>query len=226
MTVCVTRPPAVDRLYFWALQVSFGDRGAGHIGLQWVTDPARPAVNWGGYGAGGRELDGSQSALPSPDGNPNTRDFAWKAGVPYRLRVYPAPPRPERPFERASPGVPAWRGSVTDLSSGVETVIRDLYCAADALRDPIVWSEVFARCDHPSTEVRWSDPYAQTAGAAVIRPTAVGVNYQRRADGGCDNTDSRVEGPDLVQVTNVTRTTPQGTRLSLRLGTSPPEWRE
>jgi hypothetical protein len=204
VTLTVTQPPVIDRLYFWALQVSFGDRGAGHIGLQWVTNPARAAVNWGGYGQGGRELDGSQSALPSRDGNPNTRDFPWQAAVPYRLRVY-----------AVSPGGPGWRGSVTDLSTKTETVIRDLYCPADGLRDPIVWAEVFARCDDPLTEVRWSDPYVATVSGEVVRPRSVGVNYQRREDGGCDNTDSRVDGAAVVQVTNVTRTTPQGARLPL-----------
>ena len=49
----VLTPPAVEKLYFWALQVNFvsatgGDRGGAHTGLQY--HPAYPdggAVNWG-----------------------------------------------------------------------------------------------------------------------------------------------------------------------------------
>ena len=80
----VTEPPTVPALYFWALQVSFEDRGraagGAHLGLQWYPPhPGSTAVNWGGYAPDGRELDGSNSLLPSATGNPNTRDFALAA---------------------------------------------------------------------------------------------------------------------------------------------------
>ena len=47
----------------------------------------------------------------------NTRDLAWSAGVPYRLRIRRAT---ERRGGRggASDGLVAWRGEVTDLSTG------------------------------------------------------------------------------------------------------------
>lgn len=53
----VVVPPAVDSLYFWALQVDFIDgpvhRGGGHTGLQWYGRfPGSTAVNWGGYASG------------------------------------------------------------------------------------------------------------------------------------------------------------------------------
>ena len=84
----VRSPPEVLALYFWALQASFTDRGrhggAGHLGLQWYpAHPGSTAVNWGGYGPDGRELDGSASTLPSATGNPNTRDYAWSPATPY-----------------------------------------------------------------------------------------------------------------------------------------------
>ena len=52
-----------------------------------------------------------------------------------------------------------------------------------------------------------------TAGRSV--PTAVVTNYQRREDGGCDNTSSWVDDGRLVQRTCTERRTPQGTRLAL-----------
>ena len=54
-----------------------------------------------GRDAGGGELDGSASALPSAQDNPNTRDLAWRAATPYRLRI-----------ERGD-GPGTWRGLVT-----------------------------------------------------------------------------------------------------------------
>ena len=42
------------------------------------------------------------------------------------------------------------------MALGQTTVVRDLLVDADGLASPLVWSEVFAACDDPSTEVRWS----------------------------------------------------------------------
>ena len=150
----IVEPPTVPALYFWALQVGFagprGDGGGAHLGLQWFDrHPGSTAVNWGGYRSGGGELDGSVSDLPSTAGNVNTRDYGWQPGRRYRLRV-------ERAGEGPG-GTTAWRGSVTDLHTGVATVVRDLWAAGDHLVSPMVWSEVFAACDDPSTSVAWSD---------------------------------------------------------------------
>lgn len=201
-TLRIVTPPAVDRLYFWALQASFtgpGGRheGAGHLGLQWYRPhPGATAVNWGGYSASGTELTGTDSVLPSATGNPNTRDFAWSPGPAYRLRI-----------SYAAPG--AWRGEVTDLVTGEVTHVRDLLCGGDRLAAPCVWSEVFADCDDPPTVVRWSD---LTPGPRTVR-----VTYQSHADGGCDNTTTRPDGPAaVVQVTNTSREVLDGTLLPWR----------
>jgi len=93
----------------------------------------------------------SHSALLSALGNPHTRDLAWSPGTPYRLTIEPSPDGPPA-------GLAAWRGSVTDLSTGTRTVVRDLYPMGDRILGVTMWSEVFARCDHPSVAVRWSDP--------------------------------------------------------------------
>jgi hypothetical protein len=197
-------PPAVDRLYFWALQVSFLDggssRGAAHIGPQWNRNhPRSRAVNWGGYAAEGGLLAGSASPLPSAPADPNTRDYGWEPGQPYRLRVSPSPAGPGR-----------WRGEVTDLRSGRAAHVRDLEVAADRLASPLVWSEVFARCEHPSVTVRWSGLEARTASGRIVEPRRQAVSYEQRAAGGCDNTTVAPDDVGVLQVTNVRRSVPHG----------------
>ena len=204
--------PSVPALSFWALQASFHDRGraagAGHLGLQWHSGhPGSTAVNWGGYGAGGGELDGSASALPSAMGNVNTRDFHWDAGVAYRLRISRAGEGPG--------GRRAWRGEVTDLESGDTTVVRDLYADGTELGDAIVWSEVFARCDDPSARVRWSGLTLEDDQGGRTAASRLQVNYQALSDGGCVTTDSSADGVGVVQATGTTRRTPQGAVLDL-----------
>lgn len=210
----VVEAPVVPALHFWALQVSVagprGDGGGAHLGLQWFDrHPGSTAVNWGGYRAGGGELDGSASALPSAPGNVNTRDFDWSSGRRYRLRVEHAGPAPG--------GATAWRGSVTDLATGETTVVRDLWAPGDQLVSPMVWSEVFARCDDPPSAVAWSDLTVEDAAGVRNSVRRVRVNYQRVADGGCVTTNSEVdaEGPAFVQRTGAVRTTSQDATLTI-----------
>lgn len=203
----VVTPPAVDSLYFWALQVSFldgdDDRGGAHTGLQWNRNhPGMGAVNWGGYAPGGGLLRGSDSELPSRPNDPNTRDYPWQPGRRYRLRVSPSPGRPG-----------SWQGEVTDLATGDASVVRHLDAGGDRLASPVVWSEVFARCDDPPVAVRWSGLEARTATGAVVTPRGLSVNYQARAAGGCDNTTVQVDGTGVVQTTNTARTVAAGTVL-------------
>lgn len=213
----VVVPPTVPQLYFWALQAGFHDGrravGAGHTGLQWLpTGSPQPAVNWGGYHAGGGELGGSRSGLPSLDGNPNTRLFPWQPGRQYELwvRRVPSSPGPD--------GMHAWRASVCDVSSGEQTVIRDLHVPGRYLADPVVWSEVFARCDDPTVTVRWSGLRAITVTGRLVVPEAVAVTYQARSQGGCDNTTVRVDGDGIAQDTNAARTVADGSVLPLGPG--------
>jgi len=212
-TLEILVPPVVDRLYFWALQVSFASnrrlQGGAHLGLQWNPKfPGKTAVNWGGYGTGGggtRILKGTPSRLPSARGDRNTRDFDWGFGRRYRLRVFPSPDLPSEGF--------AWRGTVTDLESGEETTVRDLYAGGSHLMSPMVWTEAFARCEQPSVTVRWSDLSALSAEGEDLRPQRVRINYQSRADGGCDNTTVSVDELGVLQVTGVQRQVPQGAIL-------------
>ncbi|MGH9138793.1 MAG: hypothetical protein ACRD0G_17410 [Acidimicrobiales bacterium] len=195
LTVLVA--PTVASLYFWALQASFVDpgpggrrHGAGHVGLQWhPRHPANTAVNWGGYAAGGGELPGSESPLPSARGNPNTRDFRWEQGRTYRLSI-----------RRGDDG---WDGLIDGEA------VRTLYAPGDALTGVVVWSEVFARCDDPTTVVRWSGFGGRTATGEQVGPTAVAVNYQSWAEGGCTNTTADVDPEGILQKSNAVRTVRQ-----------------
>ena len=223
----VVEPPTVDRLYFWALQADFADgagrsTGGAHLGLQWHPEyPGSTAVNWGGYDARGGILHGSGSALPSSLGNPHTHDFPWQPHRPYRLAITRAtsstgPGGAGGPDPQPLPdGRTAWVGSVTDLETGRTTVVRELYPAGDRIAGVVMWSEVFARCDHPSAAVRWSSPQARTLDGFVVEPAAVLLNYQIPADGGCSNTSSFADGTGVVQRTNTERTHQTGTRLGL-----------
>lgn len=207
-TLVVIDPPTVPDLYFWALQASFADasgrvHGGAHLGLQWYPPhPGSTAVNWGGYRDGGGELDGTSSALPSATGNPNTRDFPWRARTPYRLVI-----------RRVGAGG-AWSGRVADVVAGVETEVRQLACPGDRLVVPMVWSEVFAACDAPSSAVRWSDCSAVHADGTVRAVSRVRTSYQTVTDGGCADTDAStaIDG-GFVQRTATPRRTGAGELL-------------
>lgn len=212
----VVTPPSVPELDFWALQVSFHDRGrdrgAGHLGLQWHRGhPGGTAVNWGGYDQYGNELNGSESSLPSALYNVNTRDYGWLPHRPYRLRVRLVPDSPGVPH-----GFRAWRGEVTDLVTGEATVVRELWNPGDRLAGPLVWTENFADCDDAGSAVRWSGLELTDVAGDVHEVGSVRVNYQSLDQGGCAATDSSIEDGAVVQRTSTARITEQGAVLRLR----------
>ena len=219
----VLRPPQVKKLYFWALQANFTDQhgrngGGAHFGLQYHPEyPGSTAVNWGGYGSGGGELEGSAAALAGSLGNPHTRDFAWQPQRRYRFRIELAPPA-----DQPRDGRTAWQGTVTDVSTATATLVRMLYTRGDRLVDPIVWSEVFAHCEHPEVEVRWSGFEATDFNGDSHRPDTIRLNYQAPEQGGCANTDSAPgSAGSILQRTNVRRDHAQGSRISLAEGPNP-----
>lgn len=168
----VVQPPTVAALYFWALQTSFLDAagqsyGAAHTGLQWnPRHSGGRAVNWGGYAQAADVtsiLEGSDSPLPGIPGDRNTRTFAWRGGVPYRFTIHR--------------GTVGWASTVTDLVTGSEVTVRELYAGGDRLGGFVMWSELFCRGDDPPTTVRWSEPEARTASGVIVRPEHLQVTF-------------------------------------------------
>lgn len=201
VTVEVVEPPAVARLYFWALQASFQPGGGGaHTGLQWNPRHATGrAVNWGGYGWDGSILKGTESSIPSSVADPNTRTWLWEDARPYRLRIRPG----------SSSGW--WRADVTDLETGERTPIRELEGGGDHLGGLMVWSEVFARCDDEPVRVRWSDPSVIDRAGDRHAVERYRVAYQAFGRGGCTNTQVEPGPGHVDQVTATSRTVPAGT---------------
>ena len=203
----VVKQPEADRLYFWAMQASFLDDrrsfGAGHIGLQWnPRHPQSQAVNWGGYADIAdvqSVLTGTPSSLPSTPNDPNTRDYPWREGARYRVRI-----------AKSDIG---WRGEISDLDRGDTTLIRDLEAPGDRLGGFVVWSEVFAACDHPSAIVEWSDLSVTTADGELRRPASVRLTFP--SDGDCPNTDVRLTARGIRQMTNTPRTARDGQVLPM-----------
>ncbi len=163
-------------------------------------------MNWGGYQAqsrGGAVLEGSASSLPSQPNDPNTRDYRWAPGRPYRLTISPG----------ALPGW--WRGTVEDLERGEQTVIRELDGGGDRLTSPMVWIESFAPCDAASVTALWRDLHLASPAGDWEEVTAVSVNYQAYAAGGCTNTNATSGSDHFAQTTNTARRNPTGTTLRL-----------
>jgi len=198
-------PPVVPRLYFWALQVDFSSanriHGSAHLGLQWNRHHrGSTAINWGGYHPDGSLLSGSESLLPAIGHDRNTVGFPWAAGHRYTLRIASG--------GNAPGGGHSWAGSIIDLDSGEATKVRDLHAPGGYLLRPVVWSEVFARCEQPTVAVRWSGLSAVTADGTVVRPAGVLVGYQGEEAGGCSNTTAGVDELGVLQITNAVRRVP------------------
>lgn len=210
-TLTVPKLPTTSDLYFFALQASFMEggvaRGGAHVGLQWnARHPGSTAVNWGGYesqATGGAVLGGTESPLPSRPNDPNTRDYPWRAGVPYELRIEPG-------RETGS-----WLGSVTDLDRMETTPIRELMAGGSTLGSPLVWCEVFARCDAPSVTATWHGLAARDPGGGWHEVRTVSTRYQDYAAGGCTNTSSATDGARFIQSTATPRQVAAFETLSL-----------
>ena len=209
----VLKPPEVDRLAFFAIQASFWSpgrhEGGAHTGIQW--NPRHPrylAVNWGGYDRGGAILPGTESSLPSTPLDPNTRDFAWEPRARYRLTIGPRTPGAQGPSR--------WPARIEGLDTGEDVVVRHLLCEGDHLRSPIVWSELFTRCDDPPIEVRWSEPSALSLDGEPVSVDRGRVTYQAYDAGGCTNTTVEPDRVGIVQRSGCERRTAQDTLVGWR----------
>lgn len=208
VTLEVLRQPSVSKLYFWALQASFVDAagtsyGAAHTGLQWnPRHPYHRAVNWGGYGQPsdvGSVLPGTDSPLPCEIGDPNTRDYLWQEGLPYRFTI-----------RRGDVG---WAADVA-LGDSAPVTIRELFAGGDRLSGFVVWSELFCRGSDPSTVVRWSDPSLVLASGRRVPVPAMTATFQGGPEWRRQN--SWFDGMGVCQATGVTRTTRNRTVLPTR----------
>jgi hypothetical protein len=202
----VLQEPATDRTYFWALQATFADGrrsyGAAHLGIQWYPRfRDGRAANWGGYAAPPDQgvFDGTPPALPGFADDPNTRAYAWRPGVVYEFRI--------------RRGVQGWAGEVADTTTGERVVLRELLAGGDRLRDVVVWAEVFAPCEAPTTEVRWIEPRAVTLAGAERRPARVRLSLP--GDGNCPNSDVVVDDVGIRQLTGVVRQARDGDVLAV-----------
>ena len=206
----VLKPPEVSRLAFFAIQASFWSpgrhEGGAHTGIQWnPRHPRNLAVNWGGYYRGGAILPGTDSPLPSTPLDPNTRDFAWMPGARYRLTIGPGMP--------GAGGPSRWPARIEGLDTGEDVVVRYLLCDGDHLRSPVVWSELFTRCDDPPIEVRWSEPSAVGLEGEPVPVDRGRVTYQAYDAGGCTNTTVESDRAGVVQRSGCERMTAQDTFL-------------
>ena len=209
----VLKPPEVSRLAFFAIQASFWSparhEGGAHTGIQWnPRHPRNLAVNWGGYDHGGAILPGTESSLPSTPHDPNTRDFAWTPGARYRLSIGPLSP--------GSGGPGRWPARIEGLDTGEDVVVRHLLCDGDHLRSPLVWSELFTRCDDPPIEVRWSEPSALSLDGEPVPVDRGRVTYQAYDAGGCTNTTVESDRVGIVQRSGCERMTAHDTFLGWR----------
>ncbi|MYF84762.1 MAG: ABC transporter ATP-binding protein [Acidimicrobiia bacterium] len=209
----VLKPPEVSRLAFFALQASFWTpgrhQGGAHTGIQWnPRHPRNLAVNWGGYDRDGAILPGTESSLPSAPLDPNTRDFAWEPGARYRLPIGPCTPGDQAPSR--------WPARIEGLDTGEDVVVRYLLCEGDHLRSPIVWSELFTRCDDPPIEVRWSRPSAFGLDGEPVPVDRGRVTYQAYDAGGCTNTTVEPDGVGIVQRSGCERRTAHDTLVGWR----------
>lgn len=194
--VTIPHAPESAHLYFWALQVDFLDTdgktvGGAHLGLQWHPSyPGNTAVNFGGYAPTDKghvvELAGDVSPLPSADGNPNTRDFAWSPGRSYRLTI-------------SGSGDGRWNGTVTDVATGATTMVRRLHGGGVHIGRPAVWTESFAPCGESGVTAVWSK--------LEPAPKSVYATYQSFENGGCTNTNAESTPDGFAQQTNTTRVT-------------------
>jgi len=175
-----------------------------------VESPASPelAVNWGGYDCDRRHPAGNGVVLAVHAPRPNTRDFAWEPGARYRLTIGPAPPA-SRARAGGRPG------------SRVSTPARTCWCATscatgDHLRSPVVWSELFTRCDDPPIEVRWSEPSALGLDGEPVPVDRGRVTYQAYEAGGCTNTTVEPDEVGIVQRSGCERRTAHDTLVGWR----------
>lgn len=182
--------PRAD-LVFWAVQINFRQvdgtsRGGAHFGLQTsqgLSNATKTAINWGGYDDVLPKLGdnssptfrGSRPTIPNAGSDSASPLFAWHPDVDYLFRVFRSPKQNWTDAELTDetgnvggdqqPGEVAWRCTITDVATGVETWIRDILvpnCHTTAgMMNPIMWDEDFNNTTPPTATVAWDIRWSQ-----------------------------------------------------------------
>lgn len=201
VTLRILEAPSTPTLTFWALQATFVDAaqsamGVAHLGLQWnPRHPGQRAANWGGYRRSSDVtsiLDGTASLLPSAPGDPNTRDYPWRVGAPYRLRI--------------TRGASGWAGTITDVERGDTSLVRELHAGGDRLAHLVMWTELFSDPDDPAFSADWYEPRVRTSTGREIGPDIVRVAYPPHEV--WSRLDASADSGSVVQVVGTERLTP------------------
>ena len=208
VTLRILEAPSTPTLTFWALQATFVDpagasMGAAHLGLQWnPRHPDQRAANWGGY----RKthdvtsiLDGTGSPLPSAPDDRNTRDYPWRVGAPYRLRI--------------ARGGQGWAGWITDIERDHAVLVRELHAGGDRLEHLVMWTELFSDPDDPAFSADWYEPRVVTSTGRETGPDIVRVSYPPHEVWG--RLDASAEDGSVVQAVGVPRLTPPNAVLPI-----------
>jgi hypothetical protein len=163
----------------WACRITFratddSVRGTAEFGLEsgsGFSNQSQTGCKWGGndtVAAG--SFRGSLSSLGYGI-SPNKPNYEWQTGRDYYLRVYKSPKQNWLAAELDSgsdqaAGEIAWRFTVTDLSTGTVTTVRDILipdCATTgAMSDGSIGAEDTNTATAPVAkvpwDVRWSEP--------------------------------------------------------------------
>ena len=190
----------------WTCRITFravddSVRGTAEFGLEsgsGFSNQSRTGCKWGGEDTvAASPFRGSLSTL-GYGVSPNRPNYQWQTAREYYLRVFKSPKQNYLAEELDSgsnqaAGEIAWRFTITDLTTGEVTVVRDLLvpnCAvAGAMSDGSIGAEDSNTAHAPVADVpwdiRWSEPRANQRLVASLT-----TNYSSGGDS-LDNTNSR-----------------------------------
>lgn len=206
----VIATPSQPRMINWLLQTDFTDYsddlvGTGFFGFRY--DPlfpnSRAVLASAASALDGSDLLGPESALPSITGDPAVRNFNWTTNRKYLFRIYP--------YNESQ-----WRFEVTDPTTSVTTVVRDISVPnAGLVRGAILYTEAFVDCQIASS-ARWSNlQWMNVEEDDLITPTTAIAQYQTFSEGGCTNSNQTASGGGITQATGVARTTAHNSTVTI-----------
>lgn len=191
----------------WSCRISFravddSVRGTAEFGLEsgsGFTNESQTGCRWGGTDTVlNTPFRGSVSAL-GYGVSPASPNFEWVVGRDYHVRVFKSPKQNWLAAELNSrgdqaPGEIAWRFTITDLATGVTTIVRDILvpdCATlNAMSDGSMGAEDTNTARAPTAtmpwDMRWSEPRVNNRLVPTVTTT-----YSTGGDS-LTNTDSHI----------------------------------